>query len=409
MKTKFTLVAALIIAVFTQGYAQWVNINTNATQELNAIAISGNNGIIGGTSGAFLYSSDAGVTWQDSIYYPYDEIHAAAFASPTVAVLGGIGDFFTSANSGADFTGPQHYGTFGMMGDIVFTSATNGYAIDDYCQLATTTNAGQSWAITAHPCGSGSTMHALCFPTTSIGYACGTNGNVVKTTDGGTTWAAVTPPGIATVAYTAMQFLDANTGYIGGRTGTGQDTFVFKKTVDGGTTWIDMKYNMISSGIGKGNAIQSFSFIDQNTGYLIVLNKIYKTTDGANSWTLDYTSSVSASNFNKIVASSNVVMAIGTNGLAARLGGTSSGIAEASPVKELTVYPNPSSNNITLGSFLVANQNAFLEIMDASGRIVKSEKILTNQIEIGSFSNGIYLGKLISNDGNVYSFKFIKQ
>ena len=410
MKTKFTLVIVLIIALFTPGSAQWTNITTNATQELNAVAFSGNNGVIGGISGNFLYSSDAGLTWQDSVYYPYDEIHAAAFASPTVAIMGSLNNFYRSTNSGADFTGPDHHGTWGTCQDIVFTSATNGYAIDDYCSIATTTDGGQSWAITAHACANNSTMHDLDFPTASVGYACGANGNVVKTTDGGATWASVTAPGVATVAYTAMQFFDTNTGYIGGRTGTGQDTFVFKKTTDGGATWIDMKYGMLNSGIGFGSAIQSFSFVDQNTGYLVLLNKIYKTTDGAASWTLDYTSTVGVSDFNKIVVSPNVIMAVGTNGLAARLTGTqATGITETKSIKALSVYPNPSSSTITLGSFLVANQNAFLEITDAGGRIVKAEKIATNEVDIAPFSPGIYFGKLISSDQNTYTFKFVKQ
>ena len=411
MKTKFTLVIVLIIGLFTQSNAQWVNLNTHATQELNAIAISGNNAVIGGIDGNFLYSSDAGVTWSDSVYYPYDEIHAAAFASPTTVVMGGLNNFYSSANSGADFTGPTHYGTWGTTADIVFTSTTNGIAVDDYCQVAASTDGGQNWTITGHACPNGNgAMHKLSFPTASVGYACGQNGNINKTTDGGATWAAVTVPGVATVAYTAMQFFDANTGFIGGRTGTGQDTFVFKKTIDGGATWIDMKYNLMAGGFPKGGALVSFSFVDSNTGYIVYTNKIFKTTDGGMTWALDYTSTVGVDVFNKILATTDVVLAVGTNGLGARLGGhNTTGLIEAKEdVKELSVYPNPASATITLGSFLVSGQSGFLQIMDATGRIVKSEKVTTNEVDVAGFSSGIYFGKLSGADNNSYTFKFVK-
>ncbi len=409
MKTKITLAMVLITAFIIRSNGQWANVPITETRGLTTVSFSGNNGIIGGDNGLIMHSTDGGLTWSDSIYYSYDPIKTSAFSSPTTAAMGSSGHFYTSSNSGADFTfhsGPSGAGTYQAM---AFTSATHGYAIDDYCGVAVTNDGGQSWTQGPKPCSAYPTMNDMSWPTATNGYVCGTNGNVFKTGDGGATWSSITPPS-GNIGYFAIQFIDSNIGFISGHSGNGQDTLVFQKTIDGGATWIDLHHNLIAGGVPGLVAIHSFSFINQNLGYLLMSNKIFKTTDGGSNWALDYTSTDDAQyGFNKILATPGLVIAVGAHGVIARLEGANTGMKEMKEVRELTVYPNPSSNNITLGSFLVESKNAFLEITDMAGRIVRAERISSNDVDISQLSQGLYLGKLINNNGSSSTFKFVKQ
>lgn len=409
MKTKITLVMVLLAVLITQTQAQWANVTTNSVKPLYTVSFSGNNAVIGGGNGTIIYSSDAGQTWHDSIYWPWDPVFASGFGSPTSVVMGSY-KVYTSTNSGATFSGPYTTSGFGDFRDIVFTTGGNGIAVDNNCKVALSTDAGQNWTSTVTPCSGIPEMDDLDFPTSQIGYLCGANGNVFKTSNGGSAWTPVTAPAASNVSYHCVSFTDANTGFISGKTNNGQDTMVFKKTTDGGASWIDMKYPLIAAGVDFTAVIVSFTFLNQNLAYLVFNNKIYKTADGGASWALDFTNTLSGNaSFNKIAAGSNVVMAVGSNGVAARLQGTGTGISEVKQADEIVVYPNPSSGTITLGSFLVNQQNAFLEITDVSGRMVKAEKISTNEVDISGLNNGIYFGKLTNNNGTNYSFKFAKQ
>jgi photosystem II stability/assembly factor-like uncharacterized protein len=415
MKTKFTLLMMFVAITVIQANAQWANIVTNSVKDLTTIAASGSNVVVAGYNGSILHSGDGGLTFSDSLYYPYDPVMGAAFLTTTTVVLGINNHTFNSINSGATFTySSTGVSSFGSFRDLTFVSASNGFAVDDNCYIASTTDGGNSWTKIANPCGSIPTMSDIDFPTATTGYVCGANGHVYKTTDGGTNWTAVTAPAASTVSYTTMQFFDVNNGFITGHTNNGLDTVVFKKTTDGGATWIDMKDPLVAVGFPLHGTVSSFSFLNPNVGYVIDWNKIYKTTDGGASWSLDYTSTVADAfnnkyGFNEILATPSVVIAVGAHGLVARATGSGSGIAEARPTQEISVYPNPSSNSITLGSFLVKNENAFLEIRDVQGKLVKAEKIASNSIDISNFQSGFYLGKLVNNSGDNYTFKFVKQ
>ncbi|MBL0309945.1 MAG: T9SS type A sorting domain-containing protein [Bacteroidetes bacterium] len=411
MKTKLTLSIVLFALFFFQTNAQWSLVSSGVSQNLISVAFSGNKGLIGGNSGKILHSSDAGITWDDSSYYNYDPIYGVAYSSSSVAVAGTAYKFYTSTNSGNTFAGPYSLSGFNTFRDITFANGTNGYAIDDFCKLATSTDGGQNWTTGGNPCGNLSEMRDIDFPTATVGYMCGHNGNVFKTIDGGTLWTHVTVSSVTSVNYKAIQFLDANTGFIAGKTTSGQDTMVFKKTTDGGTSWTNMKQGLIDAGCPYNADIPSFSFLNQNDGYLANENKIYKTTDGGTTWTLDFTSTFGggSSTFTKILASSNVVMAVGGQGLAARLGLGSVGINEVNAPQQIKVYPNPSTQTITLGTFLVKNENAFVSIKDISGKIVKAEKLTTNEIDIARLGKGIYFGTLTGNKDSKYTFRFVKE
>ena len=94
---------------------------------------------------------------------------------------------------------------------------------------------------------------------------------IKKTVDGGTTWIDL----LNEPEYTlnAILFTDDNTGYVVGQTLAGG---IILKTTDAGTTWTP--YTTTESGL------LSILFIDQNTGYVAGASNLYKTMDGAITW-----------------------------------------------------------------------------------------------------------------------------
>uniref|UniRef100_UPI00374DD996 WD40/YVTN/BNR-like repeat-containing protein n=1 Tax=Flavobacterium sp. TaxID=239 RepID=UPI00374DD996 len=70
---------------------------------------------------------------------------------------------------------------------------------------------------------------------------------------------------------------------------------------NGGDTW---------SKVYTGEKFTKFTFKDANTGWAVLENKIYKTTDGGVSWILDYTHDQS---IRTIAYKNNVVWAISTD------------------------------------------------------------------------------------------------
>jgi len=74
-----------------------------------------------------------------------------------------------------------------------------------------------------------------------------------------------------------------------------------------------------------------------------------------------------------------------------------------------TVFPNPTSNQITIETALVL-ENVIIQIMELSGKLVLNEKI--NQfksytINCAAWSNGVYLIALSDSKNNLYSSKLI--
>lgn len=82
--------------------------------------------------------------------------------------------------------------------------------------------------------------------------------------------------------------------------------------------------------------------------------------------------------------------------------------------KPFKLYPNPADNNIIL-EFTHENaevQNAEYSIFDVSGRIMKNKKIegvSKHEITIGDFEQGIYLLRVVINQGKSYTETFIKR
>jgi len=84
---------------------------------------------------------------------------------------------------------------------------------------------------------------------------------------------------------------------------------------------------------------------------------------------------------------------------------TTVGINEISN-KEITIYPNPATNNITIES----PQAAVIEITNIQGQLVKTITANTNKtdIDVSSFPGGVYIVE-VKTDKGVSENKFIKE
>ena len=121
------------------------------------------------------------------------------------------------------------------------------------------------------------------------GWIAGNTGLVLQTTNGGVNWIEQTTPPNNT--FYCIYFTDAQNGWVGGFGGK------LIRTTDGGTTWID--------GIAGTNRFRyDLYFINPDSGWVvggdhggypsfIPSREILFTSDGGNTWDLQYGASMS--------------------------------------------------------------------------------------------------------------------
>jgi len=121
-----------------------------------------------------------------------------------------------------------------------------------------------------------SQLYDIAFPTPTNGFAVGSGGAFLKTTDGGATWTAQN----IGAKYNLFQihFTSATTGYIMGGIRIGPLMSKVLKTTDGGLTWTEV-YSL------SNDYIADMFFINDTHGWLSAYQKIIYTTDGGQNWT----------------------------------------------------------------------------------------------------------------------------
>ncbi len=120
----------------------------------------------------------------------------------------------------------------------------------------------------------------------------------------------------------------------------------------------------------------SISFVDSQTGYFLSGDYVFKTTDG---------------------------------GTYTQLNDPTMSIPEIENTN-ISIYPNPSSNNINIQIDEIANKNFIIEIVDTSGKQLFKQKINQNTsiISIKNLTKGIYYIKVLNNNNSIVSKKIIK-
>ncbi len=146
------------------------------------------------------------------------------------------------------------------------------FTVSSYAQL----NDNWKWL---NPSPQGNTLNAVDFVDNNTGYSAGTYGTLLKTTDGGTEW---TPLNSGTDKnLMSMCFVNSSTGYVGGA------RQLLRRTTDAGQTWQNLQLP-VQGQWDTAYYVMDINFVNANIGYIVgffqLESKIWKTTDGGNSW-----------------------------------------------------------------------------------------------------------------------------
>jgi photosystem II stability/assembly factor-like uncharacterized protein len=283
-----------------------------------------------------------------------------------------------------------------------FFDADTGYVLDYYGYLLKTTNGGNTWMIhSIFP--SGSDYISIFFTDHNTGYIAGGLDKILKTTDGGVTWMNQNS-GTTNNSLYSVHFTNHEVGYIAG--GQFANSGVILKTINGGANWF-------SATSVPSNCLFSVCFPDEMTGYAVGdYGTILKTTDGGTNWTSQVSGTWNLL-FSACFLNADVGFTAGDFGTILKTtdgGGFPVGVNEINlPSEKLKIYPNPSSDQITIKTSGLVN-NGYLAIIDLNGKEVLKQTIFNPStcFDISTLPCGVYFIKAIG-EKSVQVGKFIKK
>ncbi len=418
-------------------YNGGINWNVVYTQYsyYTALSFFGQVGYVVGYDGRMIKSSDYGENWENlssPIFGPFEDIYFSNTLNGWAKEV--VGPNLARTTNGGGLWETVDIGSSENLGGLWFISPEVGYAVGEHYSFFKTVNGGDSWQESNLGI-EDANVNSIFFIDELNGFICGGYGFFYKTNDGGLTWNDVGLPGY--VNYKDIHFSDENNGWIINYSG-----YVYH-TNDGGNTWeqsglsgvsglddiffLDNEKGFITSLDGlimmtddagiSWQEVGSFSensnrariaFANENEGWLIANSKLHYTIDGGLSWNYHshqgYMSDIYFLNPTKGLIS-------GSNSLILKYHNTNTTI-DASFYNNFAVFPNPTTNLITISIPKVDINNAMLSIYDIHGklfRLIDISKIKRSlNIDVSSLSEGLYLVVIKSPDYS-YSTKFLKR
>jgi photosystem II stability/assembly factor-like uncharacterized protein len=230
----------------------------------------------------------------------------------TGTAVGDSGIVIRTTNGGLTWS-RQNSATQYVLLRVAFVNADWGTAVGG--EIIHTINGGANWILQSAP---GGPFQDLKLIDQNTGYTVTIGpGRIFKTTNGGNTWFEL-PQNLEPAAYWyGVDFIDANTGWVVGQYSVQPLSIPVLKTTNGGLNWgrtfsnfqTNSRLTSVSFGDalhgvivgegprcvttnggvnwiyrGSGGLLRSVEMINQNIGYAVGFQRIWRTTDGGFNW-----------------------------------------------------------------------------------------------------------------------------
>ncbi|HKR04527.1 MAG TPA: YCF48-related protein, partial [Bacteroidia bacterium] len=361
MKLKFTL---LIIIFFSLGtVAQvpgWILLNSGTTIDLIGIkAVDNNTAFVCGASGLILKTTDGGMNWILQNSGTTKSLYSINFTSATDGIaVGDSGTFLRTIDGGVSWTGLSVNNIISFR-NVYFFDNNIGYVTGAIAGVSghvfKTTDGGATWD--SLNINSGSGMYGLTFTSVNDGFCSNFLGGIFTTNDGGVNWTPV-PSGVSSVI-SDICFTTPATGFAIGANG------VLIQTINSGASWTPMSSGVSDwlSGLDYKNGTDGFitgGNVPANTGVIL------QSTNGGASWT---TYPSSTPRLLGVDFADSTGYTVGLDGTIMKHTG-SVGFYENNSENEISIYPNPVSDILTLSSQIFQSADTDISICDDKGALV---------------------------------------
>ncbi|MBK6987847.1 MAG: T9SS type A sorting domain-containing protein [Bacteroidetes bacterium] len=388
MKKALVLTTIMLSALITRSQSVWTVCNSPVTEKLQSVSMPDMNKVlVGGKSGLLLMSTDYGNTFTSINLGISDDVNALYFFNTQNGIML-LGDHFMRTSDGGN--------NWTLISDVpgkpkgfFFTSQDTGYVACDFGLTFSTTNGGNSWnALTT---GVTERLEAVYFKNYSEGFLGGRNQASLQTSNNGNSFTSNVIPANGDIK--DIQFVSNTNGYTCG------DNSEILFTSNGGLSWSPQSAPL------NNVDMDALHFVDANNGWSSgEVGAMFHTTDGGNNWFLDVTNT--SREINNVHLFDNLHgFAVCDSGTIIRLGNGSVSIDDQSlnNTSQLSVYPNPATNNFTFKSNNYGSESK-ISIMDVTGKTVYTCAMVNSSLAINTesiqLSPGIYMCKLESKNSS---------
>jgi photosystem II stability/assembly factor-like uncharacterized protein len=390
-----SILTSILLLCETVGYTQWTAAPTGTTEDLTTIAFA--NSTIGLSAGKLatagnslvLRTTDGGTTWatnQAALVGVVRDI--AMHPGGNAIIVADSGRVYTSSDYGdtwsnqTAFTTTDLSATQFISSDIIVCGDADG-------TLYKSLDGGVTW--NASDTAFDVRINQLLYQNNKL-WLSGEGGIIASSLDTGNSWQVYAQPYFGFFSGNGIAVFDT-VGYAVSDYG-----FAVKYHPTSGWTSLSIPTANTVHSVASGNLLSAVIIGDN--GF------IYRTEDG-NNW-IDETYSNTTINLLDITyIDAATAIICGTGGTILKSTTDISGIADHSNGDDISLYPNPATNGITLR----ADQNIQqVSIFDIYGKLVVAETDLqqTNYINLEHLQSGMYLLRVETQSG-ISILPFIKQ
>lgn len=401
----------------TSTNAQWTNVLTNNKVYGSCFATSPDTCYVAASNGSIFRTSNGGATWDSAqtlfssswfndVYFPSGNI---GYACGGTAFGMHKSTIAKTIDGGQTWDSLLSNGGFYEFKKIFFVNDSVGYCGGDY--FVKTTNGGLTFTTITLPFFGA--VNALFFINDTVGfistneYSSSSNliCRIARTTDGGLNWTtnyidSVNPAFSLPIRINDIYFTNSLNGFSVG------DNGYFFKTNDGGLSWLvsilfSGTPNLTDIVISKVSGI-GYMASQKYNATIGVEGNIYKTTDTGLTWQISMSDSIDGI-YSISMATDDIVYAAQFGNVFKTINGGVNFISENNSANEnITFFPNPFNNKISIKSGKIKNEKLLIQLLDRTGRIVyktdtrmKEGEVL---LELPELTDGIYNLVLIGSD-----------